>query len=159
MPDHSPPLPESADSATRLWPPDGTTLGRLFERQRLQRGRSLQGQLFDIKEDAAGHASARFSGGGDTVFELSVQGLADAQGRPHYAALCSCKTQRFCEHAAALLIKLQLAAELPQRNALLQSWVEALRRKAGRDELKSLPRLPEVDAAKLMDLLMADEPP
>ena len=37
--------------------------------------------------------------------------------------------------------------------------MEALRRKAGRDELKSLPRLPEVDAAKLMDLLMADEPP
>nr|WP_295130031.1 DEAD/DEAH box helicase [uncultured Roseateles sp.] len=159
MPDHSPPPPESADSPTRLWPPDASTLSRLFERQRLQRGRSLQGQLFDIKEDDAGHASARFSGGGDTVFELSVQGLADAQGRPHYAALCSCKTQRFCEHAAALLIKLQLAAELPQRNALLQSWVEALRRKAGRDELKSLPRLPEVDAAKLMDLLMADEPP
>ncbi|MEL4177353.1 DEAD/DEAH box helicase [Roseateles sp. PN1] len=159
MPDLSPPSPESADSPARLWPPDAPTLGRLFERQRLQRGRSLQGQLFDIKEDAAGHASARFSGGGDTVFELSVQGLADAQGRPHYAALCSCKTQRFCEHAAALLTKLQLAAELPQRNALLQSWVEALRRKAGRDELKSLPRLPEVDAAKLMDLLMADEPP
>ncbi|MCV2353783.1 DEAD/DEAH box helicase [Paucibacter sp. B2R-40] len=54
------------------------------------------------------------------------------------------------------MLKLQIAADAPQRAATLQVWVEALRRKAGRDELKTLPRLPEADAAKLMDLLLSD---
>ncbi|MDC8785627.1 DEAD/DEAH box helicase [Roseateles koreensis] len=142
----------------RLWPPTEPALARLFERQRLQRGRSLQAQIFDLQQEPGG-ATARFSAGGETVFELSVQGLLDAQGRPHYNALCTCKAQRFCEHAAALLLKLRAQADLPQRNALLQDWVEALRRRAGRDELKALPRLPEADAAKLMDLLMNDGAP
>ncbi|MCV2361581.1 DEAD/DEAH box helicase [Paucibacter sp. TC2R-5] len=57
------------------------------------------------------------------------------------------------------MLKLQIAADAPQRAALLQTWVAALRRKAGRDELKTLPRLPEADAAKLMDMLLSDQAP
>ncbi|MCV2370674.1 DEAD/DEAH box helicase [Paucibacter oligotrophus] len=57
------------------------------------------------------------------------------------------------------MLKLQIAADAPLRAATLQVWVEALRRKAGRDELKTLPRLPEADAAKLMDLLLSDAAP
>ncbi|MGS0759244.1 hypothetical protein ACVBEH_33320, partial [Roseateles sp. GG27B] len=45
------------------------------------------------------------------------------------------------------------------RASTLQAWVAALRRKASRDELKQLPRLPDADAAQLMDLLLSDAPP
>ncbi|MFY7915970.1 MAG: DEAD/DEAH box helicase, partial [Rubrivivax sp.] len=54
------------------------------------------------------------------------------------------------------MIKLQTDADAPLRAQLLHTWVEALRRKAGRAELQQLPRLPEADAAKLMDLLLGD---
>ncbi|WP_233151747.1 DEAD/DEAH box helicase [Pelomonas sp. KK5] len=143
---------------TRLWPPEEAQLQRLFERARLQRGRVLLTAIVDIDADAAG-AVARVRGGGALVHELAVQGVRDARGRPHYSALCSCSTGRFCEHAAAVMLKLQAQADAPRREQLLQLWLDALRRKAGREELKSLPRLPEADAARLMDLLMEDGSP
>ena len=139
----------------RLWPPEEAALQRLFERPRLQRGRVLLTSILEVTPDAHG-AVAQVRGGGDQVFELAVQGVAGADGHPHYSALCSCRTQRFCEHAAAVMLKLQAEADAPVRAQALHLWLEALRRKAGRDELKALPRLPEADAAKLMDLLMQD---
>ncbi|MDY0743659.1 DEAD/DEAH box helicase [Paucibacter sp. R3-3] len=54
------------------------------------------------------------------------------------------------------MLKLQAEADAPAREHLLHLWLDALRRKAGRDELKALPRLPDADAGKLMDLLMQD---
>lgn len=143
----------------RLWPPDEATLRTLFERGRLKRGAEVQHQLSDIRQDAHG-ASARFPGPRGQVYELALQGVAGREdGRPHYSALCSCRTARFCEHAAALMLKLQTEADAPLRAQLLHTWVEALRRKAGRAELQQLPRLPEADAAKLMDLLLGDALP
>ncbi|MBT9494625.1 MAG: DEAD/DEAH box helicase [Paucibacter sp.] len=144
--------------APRIWPPTEAELARLFERHPLQRGRGLQAQILDLQQDEVG-ASARVAGGGDQVYELALQGVVGADGRPHYSAQCSCRNRHFCEHAAAVMLKLQIAADAPQRAALLQTWVAALRRKAGRDELKTLPRLPEADAAKLMDLLLSDQTP
>ncbi|MDN3919071.1 DEAD/DEAH box helicase [Pelomonas sp. PFR6] len=38
----------------------------------------------------------------------------------------------------------------------MRQWVEALRRKAGREELRALPKLAAADAARLMDLLQGD---
>jgi len=143
---------------TAPWPPDTATLQALFERPRLQRGRQLLGQILELQADGQG-ASARVQGSGERVFELVVQGAADAEGRPHYSALCSCRTRRFCEHAAAVMLKLRQQADAPLRANALHLWVEALRRKAGRDELKALPKLPEADAAQLMDLLLADTQP
>ncbi len=115
----------------------------------------LQAQILEVQQDGVG-ASARVAGGGDQVYELALQGLEGRDGRPFYSAQCSCRVRSFCEHAAAVMLKLQIEADAPQRAAALQAWVEALRRKAGRDELKTLPRLPEADAAKLMDLLLSD---
>ena len=140
-----------------LWPPDTTRLLQLFDRTRLQRGRAIQAQIISLKRDAHG-ASASIRGGSGVVYELVVQGVADAQGAPHYSALCSCRAQRFCEHAAAVMLRVQADAAAPAREDALQAWAQALRRKAGRDELKALPRLPEVDAGKLMDLLLSDAP-
>ncbi|WP_310387138.1 DEAD/DEAH box helicase [Roseateles sp.] len=142
----------------RIWPPTESALVRLFERHRLQRGRGIQAQILDLQQDEVG-ASARVAGGGDQVYELALQGVVGADGRPHYSTQCSCRNRHFCEHAAAVMLKLQIAADAPQRAAVLQQWVAALRRKAGRDELKTLPRLPEADAAKLMDLLLSDQTP
>ena len=139
----------------RLWPPEEALLQRLFERPRLQRGRSIQGQILALQADALG-ASATVQGAGEQVFELVLQGVLGADGRPHYSALCSCRTRRFCEHAAAVMLRLQAEADAPLRAQALHLWVEALRRKAGRDELKLLPKLPEADAARLMDLLLSD---
>ena len=143
---------------SRIWPPTGEALARLFDRGRLQRARQLQGQILEVRADGQG-ASARVRGAREQVFELDLQGVADASGQPRYSALCSCRTQRFCEHAAAVLLKVQIEADAPQREALLQQWVQALRRKASRDELKRLPPLPEADAARLMDLLLREEEP
>ncbi|MCZ8076182.1 MAG: hypothetical protein O9341_18845, partial [Paucibacter sp.] len=140
-------------SAPRIWPPTAEGLARLFERGRLQRARQLQGQILEVRADGQG-ASARVRGAREQVFELDLQGVADAAGQPRYSALCSCRTQRFCEHAAAVLLRLQTEADAPLREALLQQWVQALRRKASREALKRLPPLPEADAARLMDLLL-----
>ncbi|OYU25552.1 MAG: helicase [Burkholderiales bacterium PBB2] len=140
-------------SAPRIWPPTAEGLARLFERGRLQRARQLQGQILEVRADSQG-ASARVRGAREQVFELDLQGVADASGQPRYSALCSCRTQRFCEHAAAVLLRLQTEADAPLREALLQQWVQALRRKASREALKRLPPLPEADAARLMDLLL-----
>ena len=140
-----------------LWPPDIATLQRLFERSRLQRGRAIRAMIVNVKADAHG-ASARVRGGGGKVHELVVQGVADAQGVPHFSALCSCLAQRFCEHAAAVMLSLLADAAVPAREDALQAWAQALRRKAGRAELKTLPRLPEADAGRLMDLLLSDAP-
>ncbi|MFY8116806.1 MAG: hypothetical protein ACOVLH_03295, partial [Roseateles sp.] len=50
------------------------------------------------------------------VYELALQGVVGRDdGKPHYSALCSCRTARFCEHAAALMIKLQPVADAPRR--------------------------------------------
>jgi superfamily II DNA or RNA helicase len=144
-------------NAERLWPPDEARLQQLFEPARLRRGRALQAQIVDASSDADG-ASARVQGPREQVYELVLQGVLDAEGRPHYSALCSCRTRRFCEHAAAVLLKLQAEADAPQRALALALWVEALRRKAGRDELRTLPKLPAADAARLMDLLQTDAP-
>ncbi len=143
---------------SRIWPPDEARLARLFERPRLARGRVLLPQILGVTADAHG-ATGRVRGGGEVVHELAVQGVADSDGQPHYSALCSCRTQRFCEHAAAVMLKLQAEADAPLRANALHQWLDALRRKAGKDELKALPRLPEADAAKLMDLLMQDGVP
>jgi len=132
-------------------------LQRLFDRARLQRGRAIQAQIISLKADAHG-ASASIRGGGGVVYELVVQGVADASGAPHYSALCSCRAQRFCEHAAAVMLRVQADAAAPAQEHTLLAWAQALRRKAGRDELKALPRLPEADAGKLMDLLLSDAP-
>ncbi len=145
-------------SPARLWPPEEAQLPRLFERARLQRGRALLANIDAVSTDAHG-AVATVRGTGGQLYELNVQGVSDAQGRPHYSALCSCGTRRFCEHAAAVMLKLQTEADAPARAALLHQWATALRRKAGREELKALPRLPEADAARLMDLLMGEALP
>lgn len=142
----------------RIWPPSEDVLARLFDKHRLQRGRLLQARIQDLQADAHG-ASARVQGSGEQLFELALQGLSGSDGQPHYSALCSCRTRRFCEHAAAVMLKLQAEADAPLRAHTLQQWAEALRRKAGREELKALPRLPEADAAKLMDLLLDDAAP
>ncbi len=144
------------DESGRIWPPEEAGLADLFARARLQRGRVLLPQILSVTSDAHG-AVARVRAGADLVHELSLQGVAGADGRPHYSALCSCRTQRFCEHAAAVMLKLQTEADAPIRANALHLWLEALRRKAGRDELKALPRLAEADAAKLMDLLMQED--
>ena len=141
----------------QLWPPDTPTLHCLFDSTRLRRGRAIQAQIISLTCDAHG-ASASIRGGGGVVHELVVQGIADARGAPHYSALCSCRAQRFCEHAAAVMLRVQADAAAPAREDALHAWAQALRRKAGRDELKALPRLPEVDAGKLMDLLLSDAP-
>jgi len=146
-------------TSPRLWPPEEAALRRLFAPDRLRRGRALIPKLRELRADAQG-ASARLEGPRGQAHELSVQGVVDAQGRPHYSALCSCRVQRFCEHAAALLLRLVAEADAPRREALLQAWVQALRRKASRAELQALPRLPEADAARLLDLLQQqDEAP
>lgn len=142
----TPPAP-----AARLWPPEAQALPRLFSAARLRRGRALQAELRELKADGEG-ASARLG-----THELVLQGVADAQGEPRYSALCSCKTREFCEHAAALMLRLVDEADAPRREALLQTWVQALRRRASRAELQALPRLPEADAARLMDLLVHQE--
>lgn len=154
-------MPPQPPPPTRLWPPDEAQLAKLFERGRLQRARALQDRIVEIQADAQG-ASACVRGSGqaqDELFELALQGVADAQGRPHYSALCSCRAQRFCEHAAAVLLKLHADAEAPRREAALAAWTAALRRKAGKDELARLPRLSPADAALLMDRLQGAEPP
>jgi len=156
----SPPLPPQSPQAPqiRIWPPTAEQLTHLFERARLQRGRQLLGQIQQLQSDEQG-ASATVRGAREQVFELALQGLAGPDGQARYSALCSCRTRRFCEHAAAVLLRLQAEADAPAREQLLQTWVAALRRKAGRDELKALPRLPEADAARLMDLLLSEPPP
>lgn len=156
MPQNS--APSNPAQPDRVWPPSAENLARLFERPRLLRGRTLQAQLVEVQAGPEG-ASARWVGAAGQRYELSVQGLAQPGLPPHYQALCSCKVQRFCEHAAALMLKLQTEADAPQRAALLQTWVEALRRKASKTELKALPRLPDEDAVKLMDLLLEDAAP
>jgi len=149
-------MPAVDPVSTRLWPPEEAQLQRLFERGRLQRGRALLGQILELRPDAHG-AAATLQGAREEVFELAVQGVTGSNGLPHYSALCSCRTRRFCEHAAAVMLRLQREADAPLRAQALNAWVEALRRKAGREELKALPKLPEADAAKLMDLLQGGE--
>ena len=157
MPDPAPSQPRPS-LAARLWPPEAAQLQLLFERGRLQRGRILQAHILELQQDGQG-ASARVRGGGEHIFELALQGVLRPDGQAHYSALCSCRIQHFCEHAAAVLLRLQLEADAPQRASNLQAWVTALRRKASRDELKQLPRLPDADAAQLMDLLLSDAAP
>ena len=142
-------------ASTRVWPPELPQLLRLFERARLQRGRALQAQIIELRQDSNG-AAAAVAGAREQVFELVLQGLANADGSLHYSALCSCKVRRFCEHAAAVMLRLQVEADAPLRANLLNQWVEALRRKASREELGRLPRLPEADAGKLIDQLLSE---
>ncbi|CAN5271714.1 hypothetical protein BH11PSE10_BH11PSE10_18820 [soil metagenome] len=149
-------MPDTAATPVRLWPPEPATLQQLFDRTRLQRGRALMAQIVELKGDAHG-ANATVRGNGGVRYELAVQGVADAAGRPHYSALCSCRAQRFCEHAAAVMLRVIADAAAPAREDALHAWAQALRRKAGRDELKALPQLPHVDAGKLIDLLLNDD--
>lgn len=152
-------MPPQPATPIRLWPPDEAQLAKLFERGRLQRARALQDRIVEIQADAQG-ASARVRGAGqlrDEIYELALQGVADLAGAPHYSALCSCRAQRFCEHAAAVLLKLHADAEAPRREAALAAWTAALRRKAGKDELARLPKLSPADAALLMDRLQGAE--
>ena len=148
-------MPPAPLTPARIWPPEEAQLHRLFERPRLKRGQILLAQILDLDGDAHG-AVARVRGGGEQVLEVSVQGVVDGSGRAHYSALCSCRTQRFCEHAAAVMLKLQTQADATLRAHALNLWLEALRRKAGREELRALPQLPAADAARLMDLLQTD---
>ncbi len=140
----------------RLWPPEAATLRTLFSRQRLQRGRSLQAQIIEIQRSPTG-ANARVRGAAGESFELALQGVLDRDGQPHYSALCSCRSRRFCEHAAAVLLSLQAEADAPRREQALQLWVAAMQRRAPRSELQRLPPLEAADAARLMDLLQ--QPP
>jgi len=141
----------------RLWPPEAATLRTLFSRQRLQRGRSLQAQIIEIQRSPTG-ASARVRGAAGESFELALQGVLDRDAQPHYSALCSCRSRRFCEHAAAVLLSLQAEADAPRREQALQLWVEAMQRRAPRSELQRLPPLEAADAARLMDLLQQQPP-
>lgn len=147
----------SSPASERPWPPGAAALQRLFSAQRLAQGRRLQSDILELHASAHG-ANARLRGPGDSVFELALQGLADADGQPQYSALCSCRQRRFCVHAAAVLLRLQAEAEQPRREQALQQWVQALRRRAPRAELQRLPQLAPQDAARLMDLMQSEDP-
>ena len=138
--------------ATRLWPPDAQALQALFSRQRLLRGRQLLGQVVELQPRADGVSACVSSEQGER-FELTVQAASDAAGEVRYRMLCSCRTRRLCEHAAAVLLTLQAEADAPQREQNLQRWAQALRRRASRAELQALPSLGDADAARLLDLL------
>lgn len=56
----------------------------------------------------------------------------------------------------AVMLMLQLDADAPLWANASKLWVEALRRKAGRDELKALLKSTEADAAKLRSLPISD---
>ena len=143
----------ASPGGTRTWPPDARALQALFGRQRLQRGRLLMKRIVELHQRAHGVSAHVVSEQGER-FELTVQAAPDESGQTGYRMLCSCRTRRFCEHAAAVLLTLQEQADAPQREQDLQRWAQALRRRAPRGELQGLPSLGDADAARLLDLLL-----
>lgn len=137
----------------RIWPPDALALQALFSRPRLQRGRQLQAAIAELHLRELGVSASVLGADGSERHELAVQADRDSGGAPRYRMLCSCRTRHLCEHAAAVLLKLQAEADAPQREQNLQHWAQALRRRASRAELQALPSLADADAARLLDML------
>ncbi len=154
-------MPSRAPDSDLPWPPDTATLRRLFSAERLLGGRSLLAvaavQLHP--QDRAASARVTLADGAVHELQLQLQSLPGGTGRGRYSALCSCVQARFCEHAAAVFLRLQDEAAERQREQHLQDWTRALRRRASRQELRALPALAERDAARLLDALLQDEAP
>ncbi len=147
--------PMTAPAPAPVWPPDAERLRQLFAPERLRRGALLGERLLELKQDEQG-AVARLAGPAGQVFELTLQGVLGRDGQPHYSALCSCKQRHFCEHAAAVILCLPRHAAVDAGGDALEQWAGALRSQASRSTLRSLPRLADADAAKLLDRLLDD---